>query len=391
GPSRASLVAGLKELTGIVDKLPDDLKTSLTPKLKEIGALFAKMVTPDDRRKVLAQIKALRKEAADEIGRFADDAWSRVRDAVLNAFDQRYTGRIAGNREFAGTRLGRAQAAKRGDIAGGQIAAAEAGGLTPAMQTIKTRGQAVLDAWDQVRGAIVMGGGQGGLGQIEGAVDALAEAQSQFDGIGGELTDAEQAYLTAWQTMIESANTLGEAALDDYQKDAENRARIARKSLEPKLNKVYADLRAGKITLQQAQTAISELLAPFGLSLADLGDTLDTSELTDALGALTAAIESLTGLLTSGGGGAAGPDPRALPVPGRPGGVQGVDAFQVYPSQLVAAGGGQAGPQLEAVVNLTVNGRVELDGQQVGVLTFEPIRNEAVRFKRRTGLDAFTV
>lgn len=398
-PSRIALLAQLIAVTVQTERLPDELLATISPKIKAIGAMWAKMVTPADRRKVRDEIKKLRDEVLQDVGKFADDAWARVRDAILNAYDQQVTGRVANNRSFAGTQLGQAQAQKKADRSRGTIASLESGGLTPAMQMIKEKGDAVLKAWELVFAATA--GTVSDKTGLERAIGALAEAQNQFESIGGELTDVEQLYLQAYQTLIDAKATLGEGILDKWQKSEESRAKLARKGVEKKVNKVYTDLRAGKITLAQAEAALNDILVPLGLSLANLGDLLDTTDLQDALGELTAAIQSLAGLLggSAGGGGSGGgggPDPRATPSPGRPGGVQGVEALTLYPSQLVGAGGG--GPQLESkptTVNyyVTVPVTVQVQGgiigsdlSTAGEQLAQPISDAVTRRVKRGGM-----
>jgi len=61
-------------------------------------------------------------------------------------------------------------------------------------------------------------------------VPGVVEAVSGFSGT--DFTPAEQAYLTAYQGMIDAANSLGESALDDYQKAEETDKTLKRKSIE---------------------------------------------------------------------------------------------------------------------------------------------------------------
>jgi cell wall-associated NlpC family hydrolase len=371
-PTAAAVGDELSQLTGYISGLPDDLRADLAPKLAAVGKLFEKMVTAENRRNVMKELGKLKTEVIKQLQTFEDAAWASIRDTILKAYDEQVVNRVANNRAFISTQLTQAQAAKKADRARGQIATAGAAGLTPAMQTIKEKGDAVLDAWENVFAATA-GSVASNTDEMQRAAGKLAEAQNQFEGISGDLTDAEQAYLAAYQALIEAKQTLGEGILDKWQKTTEQQAQLKRKSVEKQLTKVYADLRAGKITVTQAQQQLSDILASVGLTLADLGDALDNTDLQNALADLTSAIQSLTQLL-GGGGGPSGPDPRATPAPGRPGGVQ---APEVYPSQLVGGGGAQVAP---IIVNVYASaGEVRMDGAPVGVITAPTVVTEIAK------------
>jgi TP901 family phage tail tape measure protein len=290
--------------------------------------------------RIAAHMRALVKTIQQDRQKLAD-AWGRVKDTILQAFDERVIQRVAHLREFGGEALTRATARVQERRAQGRIASLEAGGPDPVMATIKATAQKLIDAYKAfttaMRGAsggTSLSGDQAG---VEKAAEALADAQAEWDGLSGEWTDTEQAYRDAWQTMIDSEKTLADDALDQYQRAQEQKAQLAKKVVGKQLDKVYADLRAGKITLEQAEQTINQILAPFGLSLADLGNVLDTSDLQDALGDLEKAVVELTKALrelTGKGGGAdkaggdthhAAPGPSAGTGPLPPGAVAETD------------------------------------------------------------------
>jgi len=181
--------------------------------------------------------------------------------------------------------------------------------------------------------------------------------------------------------------------LDDSQKADETDKTLKRKSVEKKLNKVYADLRSGKITVTQAEQQLSDILASVGLTMADLGNALDTSDLTNALGDLTSAIDALTNLLGGGKSGSVGsgaPDSSTGAGPGgNPAGNVAPAPAGVYRSQLVTAGGGSsvAGATpilLQPIVNVNVQGSL-LNADDVARQIEEPMRNIVIRRARQLG------
>jgi hypothetical protein len=263
--------------------------------------------------------------------------------------------------------------------------------MTAAMQQIHDLGQAVVDGLAAVRQAI-MGGSNDAVVQ---AADQLASARVAFDSIAGELSDVEQQYLTAWQGYIEAVTAEGEDLLDKWQADEEQRRKIKVASVGKALGQIYAAVRAGKVTWEQAQRDINEILAPLGLSLADLGDIMDTSALQDALTELkdaskdlATAINGLTAALqqgtTSGGGGTVGGGIGGVKPPIMP------DAYaMVAPNDLVTAGAGTPAAAVATAstlnVNVNVSGLAVGTADDVAAALVEPIRNEMIRGARRMG------
>jgi hypothetical protein len=276
----------------------------------ELSAIDSKM--RNLRGKLAAHLKALVKTIQDSRSA-ADDAWGKLKDTILSAFDEQVVGRVGLNRQRGDAALNRATAQKAVDRAGGKIASIETGGVSPVMAAIKAKGKALVDAYDAFIHAEEQAQGKAGADALERAAGVLAEARDQWDGLAGEWTDVEVAYHDAWQRMIDGKAALAQDAIDQYQKEQETKAKLARKALEKDLNAIYGNLRAGKITLEQAQQQIDDLLAPFGLSLADLGNMLDNSDLTDALSELKDAIDELTKALKGLGGVAGAPPPRVRP------------------------------------------------------------------------------
>jgi len=397
-PTRAAVQAELQALSDDVKKFPDDLRASIAPKLLAIGKEFEKMVTAANRRKVMAELVALKSEVITQLRSFEDTAWASVRDTILKAYDDQVVNRIANNRTYGADQLGRAQAQKASERAQGKIASLESGGMSPVMQTIKQKGDDLLRAYgsfmDVMKGASSGSNRAADAQAITDAAAVLAEAQDQWNGLAGtDWTDVETAYHDAYQQLIDAQASLAASALDDSQKADETDKTLKRKSVEKKLNKVYADLRSGKITVTQAEQQLSDILASVGLTMADLGNALDTSDLTNALGDLTSAIDALTNLLGGGKSGSVGsgaPDSSTGAGPGgNPAGNVAPAPAGVYRSQLVTAGGGSsvAGATpilLQPIVNVNVQGSL-LNADDVARQIEEPMRNIVIRRARQLG------
>jgi cell wall-associated NlpC family hydrolase len=353
---------------------------------KEISDLDARFGNVNGR--IAKRVKDLLKTATDARSAL-DSAWGKVRDIIMSALDARYVGAPGAKRSASSAEEARATNIIHAQQAAGRIQSLEGSGMTAAMQQIHDLGQAVVDGLAAVRQAI-MGGSNDAVVQ---AADQLASARVAFDSIAGELSDVEQQYLTAWQGYIEAVTAEGEDLLDKWQADEEQRRKIKVASVGKALGQIYAALRAGKVTWEQAQQDINQLLAPLGLSLADLGDIMDTSALQDALTELkdaskdlATAINGLTAALqqgtTSGGGGTVGGGIGGVKPPIMP------DAYaMVAPSALVTADTASPAAAVAAPASLSdhVNEAVGARGRRADdrehAARSEFIRNEMIAWR----------
>jgi hypothetical protein len=175
--------------------------------------------------------------------------------------------------------------------------------------------------------------------------------------------------------MVDARASLAQDAIQRVQEKDEAEKKIKRKQVEKGLQKIYTDLRAGKLTAEQAQKAIEDLIAPFGLTLADMGDMLDTSDLQDALHDLEDAIKALIAELKAQGKG-----PPPPPPPSHEGTAKGA-----APSGGSAAppGAHQAGTLAKALSQVLPKGAVVEGGGGGRAFGYRPRTVEPIDYRPR--------